>query len=271
MLKIGEFSKLAKVTIKALRYYDKLGLLKPALVDSENSYRYYKEEQLETITQILTYKNLGISCTDIYEILNSKKPKDKILLSRKQQLLNMKENITKQVEEIEKLLQTYNQNPKPQIINIPSQTVFYCQSYIKDIDHIKTFIRDSVDEFHRTNPDIEFSLPDYCCVIYPDENYRESDILIEYAQSVTRQGINTPTVKFKILEPVTAVSITHKGGYENLRDSYVRAMNFALNNGFSLYGNPRERYIDGAWNKKSKAEWLTEIQIPIIPKGDKNL
>ena len=33
MLKIGDFSKLARVTVKALRYYDELGLLKPVSVD----------------------------------------------------------------------------------------------------------------------------------------------------------------------------------------------------------------------------------------------
>ena len=52
MLKIGEFSKLTKTTIKALRYYDKLGLLKPAFTDSTTLYRYYTEEQiLQKITK----------------------------------------------------------------------------------------------------------------------------------------------------------------------------------------------------------------------------
>lgn len=53
MLRIGEFSKLAKTTVKTLRYYDKVGLLKPAFTDSVTSYRYYTEEQLETMRRIL--------------------------------------------------------------------------------------------------------------------------------------------------------------------------------------------------------------------------
>ena len=52
MLRIGEFSKLAKVSIKTLRYYDKIGLLKPAMIDSATQYRYYTVEQLETIRLI---------------------------------------------------------------------------------------------------------------------------------------------------------------------------------------------------------------------------
>ena len=41
MYKIGEFSKLAKTTVKTLRFYDESGLLKPAFVDPENGYRCY--------------------------------------------------------------------------------------------------------------------------------------------------------------------------------------------------------------------------------------
>ena len=41
MYKIGDFSKMSKTTIKALRYYEKEELLKPAFIDQDTSYRYY--------------------------------------------------------------------------------------------------------------------------------------------------------------------------------------------------------------------------------------
>ena len=58
MLRIGEFSKLAKTSIKMLRYYDKIGLLKPSMIDGATKYRYYSEEQLETVRQISMYTYL---------------------------------------------------------------------------------------------------------------------------------------------------------------------------------------------------------------------
>ena len=42
MYKIGDFSKMSKTTIKALRYYEREGLLKPAFIDQDTSYRYYE-------------------------------------------------------------------------------------------------------------------------------------------------------------------------------------------------------------------------------------
>jgi MerR family regulatory protein len=49
MLKIGDFSSLAQVSIKTLRYYDERRLLSPAHVDSETGYRFYSASQLSRL------------------------------------------------------------------------------------------------------------------------------------------------------------------------------------------------------------------------------
>ena len=59
VLKIGEFSIFAQVPIKTLRYYDDLGLLKPAHVDADTGYRYYSASQLPRLHRILALKDLG--------------------------------------------------------------------------------------------------------------------------------------------------------------------------------------------------------------------
>ncbi len=58
MLRIGEFSKLSRVTVKALRWYDEAGLLAPDEVDEETGYRYYALAQLPTLNRILALKEL---------------------------------------------------------------------------------------------------------------------------------------------------------------------------------------------------------------------
>ncbi len=61
MFKIGDFSKLAQVSDKTLRYYAQLGLLKPVWVDRFSGYRYYTLEQLPRLNRILALKDLGFS------------------------------------------------------------------------------------------------------------------------------------------------------------------------------------------------------------------
>lgn len=61
MLKIGEFSKVAQVSVKTLRYYDELGLLRPEWVDRYTGYRYYSLQQLPRLNRILALRELGVS------------------------------------------------------------------------------------------------------------------------------------------------------------------------------------------------------------------
>lgn len=56
---IGEVSKLSNVSIKALRYYDKIDLFKPVHVDPETNYRYYKDSQLYHLDLIKSLKYIG--------------------------------------------------------------------------------------------------------------------------------------------------------------------------------------------------------------------
>lgn len=57
---ISEFARLREIDINSLRYYEKLGILKPAYIDRETKYRYYSAEQLSMLDVILLSINLGI-------------------------------------------------------------------------------------------------------------------------------------------------------------------------------------------------------------------
>lgn len=62
---IGEMAKLHQTTIKTLRYYDEIGLLKPIQIDVKNGYRYYLTEQFEQLNTIQYLKELGFSLNEI--------------------------------------------------------------------------------------------------------------------------------------------------------------------------------------------------------------
>ncbi len=70
MIRIGDFSKLSRVPVKTLRYYDEVGLLKPVEVDAFTGYRLYKYSQLPTLNRILALKELGFSLEEIGRLLD---------------------------------------------------------------------------------------------------------------------------------------------------------------------------------------------------------
>src|SRR5262245_63460928 len=74
MFKISEFAKLSRVSVKMLRYYDEIGLLKPAHVDPFSDYRYYMVEQLPRLNRIIVLKELGFSLQQIASLLEADMP-----------------------------------------------------------------------------------------------------------------------------------------------------------------------------------------------------
>ncbi|WP_457769227.1 MerR family DNA-binding transcriptional regulator [Enterococcus casseliflavus] len=59
LYRIGMFSKMNQVTIKTLRYYDEVGLLKPHFIDPDNGYRYYISSQLAPLHRLLALRRMG--------------------------------------------------------------------------------------------------------------------------------------------------------------------------------------------------------------------
>ena len=69
MFRIGEFAQIAQVSGRQLRFYDQLGLLRPAHTDAQTGYRYYSIRQLPKLNSILALKELGLSLEQIGPLL----------------------------------------------------------------------------------------------------------------------------------------------------------------------------------------------------------
>ena len=89
MFRIGEFSQIARVSGRLLRYYDSIGLLRPVRIDPQTGYRYYSANQLPQLNRILALKELGLSLEQIGRMLDEKISADEIrgmLMLRKAEL-----------------------------------------------------------------------------------------------------------------------------------------------------------------------------------------
>ncbi len=69
---IGEFAELGGVSAKTLRFYDEIGVLRPASVDPRTGYRRYLPKQLEDLASIIALKNLGVSLAQVRELTTKK-------------------------------------------------------------------------------------------------------------------------------------------------------------------------------------------------------
>jgi DNA-binding transcriptional MerR regulator len=111
MFKIGAFSKLSRVSVKTLHYYDKRGLLIPSAIDEVSGYRYYTAEQLLTIQRIIALKNQGFTLEEIKLLLAediSPNAVKKSLVEKQLELQQTMEEAQRQLEEVNSGLELIN-------------------------------------------------------------------------------------------------------------------------------------------------------------------
>ena len=108
-LQIKEFSLLTGVSVRTLHYYDEIGLLKPSYVDEQNGYRFYDENSLERMQEILFYRELDFPLKSIAEILASPNYDKQKALAEQKRLLTLKK------ERMERLIAALEQAEKGEI------------------------------------------------------------------------------------------------------------------------------------------------------------
>jgi DNA-binding transcriptional MerR regulator len=72
MFTIGDFARHGRVSVRMLRHYDAIGLLRPAHVDRFSGYRFYQAAQLARLNRVIALKELGFTLDQVQSILDDK-------------------------------------------------------------------------------------------------------------------------------------------------------------------------------------------------------
>lgn len=105
--KIGDFSNLVNISVRTLRYYDEIGLLKPEIVDKFTSYRYYTDDNVVEAQFITLLKEVGFTLQEIIDykkFLNNFDNNDdgtsQFLLRKQEQISDEMERLQEQYDKI---------------------------------------------------------------------------------------------------------------------------------------------------------------------------
>jgi DNA-binding transcriptional MerR regulator len=135
--RIGQFAKIKNIDAQTLRYYDKLGLLTPEIIDANNGYRYYSEKQFIDSDRIKFYKQIGMSLDEIKrfkdlsnmeEVLAVIREKHRVFeeeLNRVQIICNNINRIVNSLEQAEHI--------NPETVSIKERDHLYCVGGINKI------------------------------------------------------------------------------------------------------------------------------------------
>ncbi len=268
LLPIGRFSTLCKLSIKTLRYYDEIELLKPAFVDDETGYRYYSLSQYNNAEQIRLLRSLDVSLADIRNILEEEK-KDKVKslinfhrqkivnkMNRYDEILNYldKLSVTDEGDIMSYRIEMKKINPHPVLtMRFNTTEKDFSNNIEKTYGKIFGFLKQK-----RLFVNIKNAIS-----IYHIDEFDENNIDVEVGFEIDQQ-IDTPSsIISRILDGGKFASTIHNGSYQSIGMAYKQLIQWIQNHDHQIMGRPREIYLVSPSKDNTPKDYVTEILYPI--------
>lgn len=287
MLRIGDFSQLAQVSVRTLRLYDEMGLFKPAQIDRFTEYRYYNVEQLPRLNRILALKDLGLSLDQIKQLMV-----DDVPLATLQEMLSKRQaEIDQQVREeqfrlarVQARLQQISEEgspPKYDVVlkrleplvvagaraNVPTFAEMTETRYSL-LKTLYTWLEQQV---------IEPLLPELA--MYHEREYKEIDIQMEQATAVNpallgRTQPGDAVGVHALPGAAQAACLVHHGEFWGVPRAIVALFEWLGRHGYASAGAIRESHLFGReYDLKPKPGGVptgspvitVELQVPVEP------
>ncbi|MEA4988773.1 MAG: effector binding domain-containing protein, partial [Anaerovorax sp.] len=264
MFKIGEFSKLTQISIRMLRYYDEVELLKPAEVDKWTGHRLYSVEQIPRLNRILYLRDSGFHVTDIALALEM--DDCSLLKSLDKKRLEIEQTIQSQQEKLQKIAIAKDeiQGNKGELhynISIKSIPEYQVLSLRKIVP---TYYSegDLWNELSAFAKEQKIELANHTFSIYHDTEYKEQDVDIELCVLVSKMQTNIEPFCFRITEPVHMMACTMVyGDFSNIAGAYIAFAEWLQKNSKYRISNPMRQIVHrGPWNENNPKKYLIEIQ-----------
>jgi DNA-binding transcriptional MerR regulator len=271
MIKIGDFSKIGRVPVSALRYYADQGLLLPARVDPFTGYRYYTLDQLPRLHRILALKDLGLSLEQVAQVLQDNPTAEQLrgmLALRKAELRQQLQAAEAQLVRVEARLRHIEQEH-----TMPTHDIV-----IKSIDAMPVL---SLRENAPTPESVGALLGEACgavmqsgqafggapLVIFHDPEFKPENLDVEVViplpgpggQAVPLDG-GRQLAAGRLGGVEAAACLLHAGPFDTIAQSYEALGQWIELNGYQIAGPPREVYLRAPDDDGGA---LTEIQWPV--------
>jgi len=272
MFRIGDFSRLARVTIKTLHHYDEAGLLQPSHVDRQSGYRYYAASQLETLQRILLLKDLGFALEQIRELLHADAETWARTLDRRRAELT--ESIAAdqsrllRLTALQRTLDDNGTEPPPVVLReVPAVEVY---SVRQRVPQLGAPMQALFEEAEAVVADIRSPTSPF--TIFHDPDYRETDVDVEICIPV-KHGAHRLATRIVPASPAMSC-ITYRGPYEQTSMLYSQLLQWLDRSGMRMSGPLREVYhrygadqigyrLPASVLTKDSAEYVTELQAPV--------
>lgn len=270
MLRIGDFSKICQVSVKALRHWDSVGLLKPALIDPQTGYRYYSIEQVRAVNRVLAFRAMGLGLPQITQLLN-----DNPSTADMRTMLRLKQaELQQQIEEAHTMLEVV-ESRLMQIDHegaLPGYEVAVKTAEPQRILSIRETVPSMaalVDLLQETHPYARQKENTNLLAVFHDEGYEREQVDVEVGFPIDEGSSQPiPLADGRHMQPTTLSGTellaytVHKGEWLTLSNGYVHLGRWIEGSGYAIVGPGREIFHHIDWENQQK-NTITELQFPV--------
>jgi DNA-binding transcriptional MerR regulator len=262
-MRIGDFARLGNVSVRALRFYDAIGLLRPLHVDPDSGFRHYGPGQMARLRQIRAFQDLGFCLAQIREMLRRDLPAANVRQLMEQRRSELKSHIREDVARLARIelrLQTLARN------NIGCSPVFVHET--KDTWVVS--LREKIQSYEKAEElfqELERKVPERWlagerAALWHACERSGGAIDCEVVRYLKRAVAVPRGLRSYQLPAATIASVFHSGSEDTVSRSYEELNRWLAKSDFRLQGAKREIYwiADGG---QTGSEPLTEIQYPL--------
>jgi DNA-binding transcriptional MerR regulator/effector-binding domain-containing protein len=267
MFRIGEFSRIAQVSGRLLRFYDELGLLRPALTDPQTGYRYYSAEQLPQLNRILVLKELGLSLEQIARLVERDTSADELrgmLALRKAQIEQALADDLARLRRVESRLrqiETHGQVQEPDVVlkSVPALSFLAVGDVLADMGAVRTLVQQIVTR--APMPDGIIAVVGHAHVYEPDALDVEVGYVLTGKAPATLRVSDERVLTLRQLPAVeTLATLVHVGRLDDVHQTYALLGAWLEQHGYAIGGDARELVMQ----LPNAAETVViEIQLPV--------
>jgi len=263
MYKIGEFSKITNLTIKALRYYDEENILKPSLREN-NGYRFYSKEDIKKAELINLLKELDFKIKEIKDVIDNCDNKEDLIyyLDEKKELIKINIQTQKQIiKKIDNYILPNNKEEENKMkYEIKEKT--YDEMLV-----ISTKFKGKYSDIGKHIGNLYKEAKGSACgpilnLYYNDSYVEQADIELCIP---LKKKINSLKYDVKVLPKIKAISTIHIGSYDKINYAYKELFDYAKKNNIELDLPSALIYHKGPGFifKGNPNKYITELVIPI--------
>ncbi|GEA33080.1 MerR family transcriptional regulator [Clostridium diolis] len=261
---IGEMSKLNNISIQTLRYYDKIGLLKPKVISEKSQYRYYSIEQFFQMDVIKYYKTLGLSLDEIKKLMGrSTSMEEKLdMINFQQEVL---ENKLLEMEIIKNHLE-YMKNTVSSIIEYETDKIFIKYNEKREYisyDCVSATIDELEINYRKVMPNSENQLEKLSYELSSMVSYDELKEKMVYKNIMTNNYVRMLKNEGRaiVLPEGEYITIYFEGGCFENKKYYNKIIDYINKNNIKISGDFHEVYILPQVNEDGKENTLMKLEI----------